>query len=151
MAIRCNQCSRWLTDEEASMPCPRCQSMERKAFDQNQSVANEKSEIAKKLARNHYEAEEGLQKIYRLTGAADVELKPKEPIKLLEVNVNTIPSGVMPLHFGPAPASGIPYPSVIVEVTPEEFNKIQSQEIKLPQGWSIGEELPRRVVEVGAL
>jgi hypothetical protein len=49
----------------------------------------------------------------------------------------------MPLHFGPAPASGIPYPSVIVEVTPDEFKKIQSHELKLPEGWEIGEELAR--------
>lgn len=151
MAIRCNNCSRWLSDDEAALPCPRCHSLDRKTFDQNQSVAIEKSEIAKKLARSHYDAEDGLQRIFRITGSAEVELRPKEPIKLLEVNVNSVPSGVMPLHFGPAPASGIPYSSVIVEVTPEEFNKIQTHEMKLPWGWTLGEELPRTFVDVGAI
>ncbi len=49
----------------------------------------------------------------------------------------------MPLHFGPVPAIGILYSSIIIEVTPNEFQKIQSHELKLPEGWEIGEELPR--------
>lgn len=49
----------------------------------------------------------------------------------------------MPLHSGPLPTHGIPYPSVIVEVTPAEFARIQSDELRLPPGWTIGEELPR--------
>ena len=69
---------------------------------------------------------------------------PTTPIKLLEVNADTAPSGVMPLHFGPAPAGGIPYPSVIVEVTPDEFERIRAHELKLPDGWTIGEEYPRK-------
>ena len=55
----------------------------------------------------------------------------------------------MPLYFGPAPASGIPYPSVIVEVTPDEYLKIQSHELKLPAGWDHWEELPRPSVLTG--
>ena len=65
------------------------------------------------------------------------------PIKLLEINIDTSPSGIMPLHFGPVPGSGIPYPSVIVEVTPDEFDRIRLQELKLPDGWTIDEEYPR--------
>jgi hypothetical protein len=33
----------------------------------------------------------------------------------------------------------IHYPSVIVEVTPEEFDRIQTQKLALPEGWTIGE------------
>ena len=33
--------------------------------------------------------------------------------------------------------------SVIVEVTPDEFERIQSQELKLPDGWTIDEEYPK--------
>ena len=37
----------------------------------------------------------------------------------------------MPLeHFGPAPASGIPFSSIIVEVTPSELEKIRSHELR---------------------
>ena len=106
-------------------------------------MADEKTEVAKVLAKKHYEAEAGLQRIFRLTGSAEVEVSFVEPIKLLEVNANTVPSGVLPVQFGPAPASGIPYPSVIVEVSPEEFHKIQTQELKLPKGWRLGEEMPK--------
>jgi phage FluMu protein Com len=142
-SIRCAKCSRWLTVAERAHPCPRCGGLERITFDKNQAVEEEKAEVAKTLARKHFSAERGLQRIIRLTGTAEVESIPVEPIKLLEVNANTVPSGVLPVSFGPAPASGIPYPSVIVEVSPEEFAKIQSQELKLPSGWSMGEELPK--------
>ena len=99
--------------------------------------------VAKELAKKHYQAEAGLQRIFRLTGSAEIEVRPVEPIKLLEVNTNTVPSGVLPVHFGPAPISGIPYPSVIVEVSPAEFDKIQAEELKLPNGWRLGEEMPK--------
>jgi hypothetical protein len=117
--------------------------MDRDLADSDQLVATEKAEVARKLATKHYQVEAGLTLIFRVTGTADVEVNRAEPIKLLEVNENTVPAGVMPLHFGPAPESGISYPSVIVEVTPDEFKMIQSDELKLPKGWENREELPR--------
>ena len=66
------------------------------------------------------------------------EVRPSEPIKLLEVNENTVPSGIMPLGFGPAPAAGINFSYVIIEVTPDEYRLIQSEELKLPHGWTVG-------------
>ena len=54
-------------------------------------------------------------------GAAELEVIADEPIKFLEVNAATVPTGVMPLQFGPVPASGIAFSSVIIEVTPDEF------------------------------
>ena len=62
--------------------------------------------MAKELARKHYEVEPGLTRVIRFSGSADVEAVRTEPIKLLEVNQYTVPSGVMPLRFGPAVASG---------------------------------------------
>jgi hypothetical protein len=102
-----------------------------------------KDEAAKTLAATHYAMGSGISHIFRVVGQADVEVVPSEPIKLLEVNAATIPTGVMPLRFGPAPASGVPYPSVIIEVTPAEYQKIRAQELKLPNGWQIGGELPK--------
>ena len=102
-----------------------------------------KSLAARILAAKHYQAELGLQKIFRITGSAEVEMRSSEPIKLLEVNINTVPSGILPVSFGPAPASGIPYPSVIVEVSPEEYTKIVTQELKLPKDWNLSEEFPK--------
>ena len=84
-----------------------------------------KDEEAVELARTHYQIEPGMTQIFRITGSADVEFRPNEPIKLLEVNENTVPSGIMPNHFGPSPASGRTFPTIIIEVTPNEFQKIR--------------------------
>jgi hypothetical protein len=102
-----------------------------------------KDEEAVKLAHIHYEVEEGMIHIFRLTGSPEAEISPTEPIKLLEVNESTVPYGILPLHFGPLRAAGIHYPSVIVEVTPEEYKQIQAEELKLPNGWKVGELIPR--------
>lgn len=99
-----------------------------------------KDEVAKKLADAHFDLEPGITRIFKLRGRPDAEALPDTPIKLLEINADTPPSGIMPLYFGPVPASGIPYPSVIVEVTPDEYEKIKVQELTLPDGWTIGEE-----------
>ena len=95
-----------------------------------------KDEEARKLAEAHYNVETGITAIYRVTGSAQDEARSDEPIKFLEVNEHTIPAGIMPLSFGPSPASGIHFSSVIIEVTPEEFESIQRDELKLPHGWT---------------
>lgn len=102
-----------------------------------------KDEEAIDLAQRHYEVELGLTDIIRFTDHVNVELSSTEPIKLLEVNENTVEAGIMPVYFGPAPESGIHYPSVIVEVTPKEYQKIQSQELSLPEGWRFPVPIPR--------
>jgi hypothetical protein len=144
MAINCAGCDKELTPQQAGVPCPQCGSLDRNmTAEDGAALVEEKNRVAKYLAAKHYQVEGGLTRIFRLTGAAEVEVKPAEPIKLLEVNDDTFPSGVRPLQFAPAPASGIPFPSVIVEVTPDEFAMIESEELKLPRGWKLGEELPR--------
>jgi len=139
------KCDEPLTAAQSGVPCPTCGTPDRDCADSDQGVAEDKAAVAKELAKKHYQIESGITQILRFIHRADVEITRAEPIKLLEVNENTVPSGVMPLYFGPAPASGIRYPSVIVEVTPEEFKKIQSHELKLPAGWDWenAEELPK--------
>lgn len=102
-----------------------------------------KMDEARKLAAAHYEVEAGISQIFRITGHPEAELRSDEPIKLLEVNENSIPSGVMPLHFDALPARGIHFPSVIIEVTPDEFHKIQTHELELPADWTLGDLLPK--------
>lgn len=103
----------------------------------------DKQEAARELARRHFAVEPGISRIFTiLDGTVDEEL-PDVPIKLLEVNEATVPAGVMPLYFAQAPATGIPFPSVIVEVTPEEYERIESNALSLPPGWAIGAEFPR--------
>jgi hypothetical protein len=102
-----------------------------------------KEEEARYLANSHYEIESGMSQVFRVIAPGNVERDPGEPIKLLEVNENTFPSGILPIGFGPLPSSGIHYSSIIVEVTPDEFAKIRSQEWELPHGWKVGELIPR--------
>jgi hypothetical protein len=97
-------------------------------------------EVARRLARAHYTAEDGLVKVYLLVSGSESEA---DPIKLLEVNRSTVATGIMPLRFDPVPARGIPYPSIIVEVTPEEFQQIQSSALRLPDDWRIAQEIPK--------
>lgn len=105
---------------------------------------------ARELARKHYEIEEGVTQIIRINDCAYDAAggRPDNRIILLEVNENTIPSGIMPIPFGPSQVAGTHYPSIIVEVTPDEFARLQSHELKLPPGWELGELISRD--EVGA-
>lgn len=102
-----------------------------------------KDEEAVDLARRHYEIEPGMLDVIRFTDTAEVEISPAEPIKLLEVNENTVPAGIMPIYFGPAPSAGFLCPSVIVEITPEEYEKVKSKELALPPGWKFPLAIPR--------
>ena len=98
----------------------------------------DKDEIARKLADAHHEAEPTIVRIVRLVGRNEAE--PREPVKLLEVNPATSPSGVLPIAFAPDPPD-VPFPSVVVEVTPDEYARITRSELALPNDWSLGPTL----------
>lgn len=104
---------------------------------------NGKDEAARRLAAIHFEIEPGMRRIFRIFEAPNVEALDTTPIKLLEVNDASAPGGILPLQFGPAPERGIDYPVVIVEVTPDEFDRIKNRKLKLPRSWRIGAEIAR--------
>lgn len=106
-----------------------------------------KQDVARELARRHYALEPGISRIFTIVDQSVNEEQPDAPIKLLEVNEATVPSGILPLYFSPAPATGIPFPTVIVEVTPKEYHEIENNRLTLPVGWTIGAELTREVVD----
>src|SRR5438105_4288441 len=110
----------------------------------------DKDAEARKLAEAHYEVEPGMLHIFRIIADPGLEQRAEEPIKLLEVSESTIPSGIMPLLFDAIPSWGLHFPAIIVEITPQEFEKLQRQELKLPDGWTIG-ELYSRPVEPAVL
>src|SRR5271157_4828192 len=83
-------------------------------FEQGRMEAHRQAaEESAALARAHYEVEPGLRAIYRLESADPNDHR----IKLLEVNKQTVPTGIMPVSFPAHPASGRHYPSVVIEVT----------------------------------
>ena len=102
-----------------------------------------REDSARILAQKHYETDGDLKAVLWFTGSSESEQNDREPIKLLEVNAGTVSSGIMPLHFAAIPAMGISYPSVIVQVTPEEFKRIERKELSLPKNWLTHKELPK--------
>ena len=105
-----------------------------------------KDQVAARLAESHYLLEGGMRQIFRIrTGDAAAEDGPAEPIKLLEVNADTVPAVILPVYFGPREERGNPYATVIVDLTPDEFDRLQACELSLPDGWRIGEAFPRPV------
>lgn len=103
-----------------------------------------KSAVARRLAEAHYAIEPGIELIVQLVASpAEREDDLTEPIKLLEVNQDTTAEGVRPVFFGPHAATGIFYPSVIVEVTPGEYEQILRDPGTLPNGWRLGHEFAR--------
>jgi len=103
---------------------------------------SDKIQAVEKLAQIHYESA-STSAIYSAYASVGAENDASQPIKLLEVNEDTIPTGIVPLRFGPLPERGIPFSSTIIEVTPEEFEKIQSGELRLPEGWETRRLVPR--------
>jgi len=98
----------------------------------------DKNEIARTLADAHRKFEPGITRIVRVV--ADGEDDPGEPVKLLEVNPDTSPSGIIPIAFGPVPPE-IPFPSVIIEVTEGEYQDLCKGVLSLPEGWRPGDIL----------
>jgi len=90
-----------------------------------------KDETAKRLADAHFEIEPSVTRVIRYT--SDCEASADEPIKLVEINDDTVPAGILPVFFGPSGA--YPYPSAIIEVTSDEYQRIQQEELVLPDGW----------------
>lgn len=108
-------------------------------------VIDSKEQQAKYLARTHKKIEPGTMAVFRLLAPGNDEDDADEPVKLLEVTKFTIPAGIRPLYF-PARAEAFPFPTVIVEITPKEFQELKRNKLALPHGWTVGSEivLPKR-------
>jgi hypothetical protein len=95
--------------------------------------------VAMSLAKAHFALEPNLRRVC-LIEPLDSE-NASEPIKLLEVVEGTIERGIEPVTFNADPARGIDYPSIIVEVSPAEYEDIQKGRLHLRE-WTLGKELP---------
>jgi len=108
----------------------------------------ERSTAAERLAQIHYQSESTgeVYEYWSCVGGSE----SNEPIKLLEVNRDTIASGIVPLSFGPLPESGVLVGSTIIEVTPEEHEQIKNGNIRLPEGWEESRWIPKAPETAGA-
>ena len=107
-----------------------------------------KNAAALALAKAHFDLEPSITHIFRIAEKPGKEEADSEPIKLLEVNENTVPTGIVPLQF--SANETIPYTTVIAEITPAEFDMINSGELEMPKGWIIAEEFARPGKTIGA-
>jgi len=108
------------------------------------SVNGKRDSVAKLLAESHFRVDPAIRRIVRLVlSDAEQESRQDEPIKLLEVNEDTIATGVQPVYFSAHAPSGIDYPSIIVEVRPEEYQEIEEGTLRLPNGWVAQTEYSR--------
>lgn len=84
---------------------------------------DEMQTVARQMARRHAESEPGIQEIYLFPNGGE--------IRLIEIDSTTTPSPqVEPFYFGPDRVGGIPYPSAIALIRPEEKDKLPP-----PEGW----------------
>lgn len=94
--------------------------------------------LAAGLAARYFEIDAAMVGAYRLVVPGD-----PDRIGLLTVDSDSVECGVLPLYFPASPGHGFPRPIVIVSVSPREFDAIRAGDLRLPEGWSIGEEIPR--------
>ena len=92
--------------------------------------------VARQLADLHFTIDPSMQRIFWFRAPDESDDDLEEPIKLLEVSEETIPGGILPIHFGPRPSKGLPYSMLIVEITPEEYES-------LPRDWERQVEIVR--------
>jgi hypothetical protein len=94
----------------------------------------DKEQVAAELIKTHFTVEPHLSEVWRIVG--DNEASPTEPIKLLEVNDATVATAsIVPFCF--TPTKDVPFPTVIIEMTSEEFAAVTKDPSRLPNGWSL--------------
>jgi hypothetical protein len=104
-------------------------------------MAPTKADVIHWLVEHHFRIEDGLQHVLVIRGPRFDD--PADPIKLLEVNANTVPTGsVAPFSF--SPTKDVPFVTEIAEITPEEFRRLQLNELAMPPGWTLADAEDRR-------
>jgi hypothetical protein len=98
-----------------------------------------KDQTAQLLADAHYRLDQGITHIFRIVEPD--ESNNAKPLKLLEVTPMTAEVGISPVGLGADPARGMFHASVVVEITPDEFERLRRGDLKLPHDWKLGEEL----------
>jgi len=99
-----------------------------------------KLETARSLAEAHSRVDPHLRRVYLIEPLDDQN--PNDPIKLLEVVEGTIERGIEPVGFVANPGRGIEYPSIIVEISPNEYKALRKGKLDFRTfGWTLGKKL----------
>lgn len=91
-------------------------------------------EIARKLARAHYQHDPATTAIYLVPDSTE--------IRLIEITPEVGNTGeILPFGFEPSIDEGIPYPSSIVLLSAQEWEAVQSGALLLPPGWGTWDQI----------
>lgn len=89
-------------------------------------------EFVGSLAQLDFEADDGIEQIIWVRSGDEKE------IRLIEVNRTALPTESIQV-FRFAPSEDVPFPTFIADVRPTEWERIQSGDIPLPEGWALEE------------
>jgi len=94
-------------------------------------------DVATDLAKAH-KAEDPETKAIYLAGGSESSAE----VRLVEVSGSLGPSGeVLPFRFPPRSDLGVPYASVVVLLSAEDWARLERGELFLPDGWGSPGEL----------
>ena len=92
------------------------------------------SAVAQELAVAHREADTNTTTIMLFPSSQNDE------IHLLEVSTTAPTTGeVLPFGFAADPAHGVEYPSVVILLSPEEWQQVEHGALSLPTGWNLAD------------
>lgn len=105
-------------------------------------ATKERSAFAEWLARQHLRFDSRLTQVIHLPAGA-----PDDEVRLVEVNTGLYPepgSPIISVETTPA-ISNLPFRVSVADVTPEEWNRIQTDPQLLPTGWGLeGNQITKR-------
>lgn len=102
------------------------------------SLERSKIESMRRIVVGIAEQEDGFRRAFRIDRPGEMFAKD---VAFLVVNENTIAAGIMPLRYGKCQIHQIEVSSLVVEITPDEYEKLVCGEMCLPDGWRIGQEI----------
>ena len=97
-------------------------------------VTQQRAAFAEWLARQHLGFDKRLTLVVHLPGGA-----PEDEVRLLEVNTGLFPepgNPIVPVETTPA-VRDLPFRVWVADITPEEWEQIQTHPGLLPAGWSL--------------
>jgi hypothetical protein len=89
------------------------------------------AQVAHELAKAHIEDDPNTTDVYFVDGIDN-------EVRLVEVSGslgNGGPGEVLPFRFKEQPEQGVPYPSVVVLLSPAEWASVENGQLELPPGW----------------
>lgn len=93
-------------------------------------------EVAKELAEAHRKEDPSTRAVFLAEDPAEVHL--------VEVSGSVATSGeVLPFRFAARPELGVPYASVVILLSEEEWDRVERGDLALPPGWGSPSELKK--------